>query len=92
MIESLHESIALMNAKGLGGEMRNYGQVFDFYEQLQQQIREVSSWCAFYRVMPEFRANKELLKAIPLLMEDLNESLGDHVLTNLSVGSNQLLT
>lgn len=73
-----------MNAKGVGGEMRKFDPILEFYNDLHRQIREVLSWCAVYRVMPDLRPNKQLLKAIPALMEDLNESFGDHVLTNLS--------
>lgn len=80
-----------MNAKGLGGEMRQFGAVFSFYELVQKQTREVLGWCGLFHIMPDLRPSKDLLKAIPALIEDINESFADHVLTNLAVGSNQLL-
>jgi hypothetical protein len=81
-----------MNAKGLGGEIRNFDSIFAFQNQLQRHLRSVLSWCAFYRICPDLRPTKALLEAIPVLMEDLNESLSDFVLANLAVGSDQLLT
>jgi hypothetical protein len=80
-----------LSAKGQSGEIRQFDAVFKFYELIQQQIREVVGWCELFHVMPDLRPSKDLLKAIPMLVEDINESFEDHVLTNLSVGSNQLL-
>lgn len=81
-----------MNAKGLGGEIRDFNAVFKFHDQLQRILRCVLSWSALYRVVPDLSPKKALLEAIPALMEDINESLSDFVLINLAVGSDQLLT
>lgn len=81
----------MMNAKGSGGELRRIDAVFDFQELIRRQTREILGWCEMFRIMPDLRPSKELLKAVPSLVEDLEESLDTEVLTNLTAGSNTLL-
>jgi hypothetical protein len=91
-INSLHGQVALMNAKGLGGEMRKFELVFDFVDELHLRIREVTDWSEFFQLLSDLRPPKDLLNAVPAIVEDISECLDERVLLNLGVGSPQLIT